>query len=161
MNKTGGKCFFNLYLFTWLHVAEQHVRSRWKWTTCWSTAAHVMIDLRSCRRIDPRPTRFLSGKANECWWRLRRYQVDPWSRRQKVPRGVVHFSLKQGKGSTFSYRREIDNLCRLFSPNRPWTRVFVSDAWPAPVLVSDAWPTPDTFYRPCCEHCDQRMGPSP
>ena len=145
----------------WLHAVEQHVLSRRKWTTCSSAAAHVTIDLRFRRRINPRPTRFLSGKVNECWWRPRRCQVDPWSRRREVARGVLDSFLQQGKGSTFSYRREIDYLCRLFSPNRPWTRVFVSDAWPAPVFVSDAWPTPDTFYRPCCEHCDQRMGPSP
>ena len=32
-----------------------------------------------------------------------------------------------------------------------WTNVFVSDAWPAPT----------TYHRPCCEHCDQRVGRSP
>ena len=40
---------------------------------------HATISLRSRHRSNPRPTRFVSGKAGECRWRPRRYQVDPVS----------------------------------------------------------------------------------
>ena len=90
------------YLFMWLHEAEQHVLSSWKRTTRWSNAAHVTIDVRSRHRINPLPTRFLSGKADECRWRSRRYQVDPWSRSREVARGGLHSSPKPGKGSIFA-----------------------------------------------------------
>ena len=54
------------------------------------------------------------------------------------------------KMSIFCHRRGIENLCRLFSTH-PWTNV----------CVSDAWPVPATYHRPCCGHCDQRVGRSP
>ena len=42
-------------------------------------------------RINPRSSRFVSGKANESRWRPRRYQADPWSRGREVARGVLRF----------------------------------------------------------------------
>ena len=98
MRKTGGKSVIILYLFMWLHQAEQHLLSRWKWTTRWSNGTHVTTDPRSRHKLNPRPTRFLSGKTNECRWRPRPYQVDPWSRSREVARGILHSSPKSGKG---------------------------------------------------------------
>ena len=112
--------------------------------------AHAMIGLRSQHRSNPRPTRFVSGKAGECRRRPRRYQVDPWSRGREVARGVQRSSLKPEKRPIFRHRRGIENFCRLFCTQlRP--NVFVSDAWPALA----------TYHRSFCEHCDQRVGRSP
>ena len=55
------------------------------------------MDLRSPHRINPRPIRFVSGKANKCRWRLRMYQVDPWSRRREIARGVLRSPPKPEK----------------------------------------------------------------
>ena len=52
--------------------------------------------------------------------------------------------------SIFGHRSGIENFCGLFSTH-PWTKAFVSDAWPVPA----------TYQRPCCEHCDQKVGRSP
>ena len=70
--------------------------------------AHATIDLRSWHRINPRPTRLVSGKANEYRWRSRSYQVGPWYRGQEVARGVLHSSPRPEKGSIFCHRRGID-----------------------------------------------------
>ena len=59
-----------------------------------------MIDLRSQHRINPWLTRFVSGKANECRRRPRRYQVDPWSRGGVVARGVLRSCPEAGKRSS-------------------------------------------------------------
>ena len=142
-----------LFLFMRLHAAEP-VLWRWKLSTRWSKTAHVTIDLRSWRRINPRPTGFVPGKAGECRWRHRGYQVDPWSRRREVARGVLRSSPKPEKRSIFYHRRGIENFCRLFSTH-PWTNAFVSDAWPAPATYHRP------CCRPCCQHCDQRVGRSP
>ena len=75
MGKTLFSSFFffcKYYLFTQLHAAEL-VLSRWKLSARWWKIAHATIDLRSGHIINPRPTRFVSGKANECRWRPRRY----------------------------------------------------------------------------------------
>ena len=74
----GGKSFrFAKYnLFTRMHPAKL-VLSRSNLSPRRSKTARVTIDLRSRHRIYPRPTRFVSAKANECRWRTRRYQVDP------------------------------------------------------------------------------------
>ena len=64
-------------------------------------------DRPSISTINPRPTRFVSSKANECRWRPRRYQVDPWSRRRDVARGVLCSSPKPEKRSIFGHRRGI------------------------------------------------------
>ena len=82
--------FLKLYLCMRLHATEP-VLSRWKLTARWSNAAQVTIDLRSQLRTNQRPTRFVSGKANEFRWPPRRYQMDPWSRRGEV---ALHSSPK-------------------------------------------------------------------
>ena len=62
--KRGGECFFIIFV----HAAARGA-------TCVFTlnfvntlikTTHATIDLRSRHRINPRPTRFMSGKANEC-----------------------------------------------------------------------------------------------
>ena len=112
--------------------------------------ANATICLRSRHRSNPRPTRFVSGKAGESRRRPRRYQVDPWSWGREVARGVLRSSPKPEKRPMFCHRRGIENFCCLFSTQqRP--NVFVSDAWPAPA----------TYHRSFCEHCDQRVGRSP
>ena len=111
--------------------------------------AHVKIDRRSRHTINLRPTRFVSGKANECRRRPRRYQVDPWSRGREVAHGVLRSSLKPEKNYILPSERDRD-FCRLFSTHqRP------------NVVVSDAWSAPATQHQPSCEHCDQRVGRSP
>ena len=137
------------YLFTLLYAVELAL-SRWNLSTRWSKTAHATIGLQSRHRINPRPTRFVSGKAGECRRRPRRYQVDLSSREWEVAHGVVRSSPKPEKRSIFRHRRGIENFCRLFSTQqRP--NVFVSDAWPASA----------TYHRSFCEHCDQRVGRSP
>ena len=112
--------------------------------------AHATIGLRSRHRSNPRPIRFVSGKAGESRRRPRRYQVDPWSRGREVARGVLRSSPKPEKRPIFCHRRRMENFCRLFSTQqRP--NVFVSDVRPAPA----------TYHRSFCEHCDQRVGRSP
>ena len=71
--------------------------------------AHAKIGLRSRHRSNPRPTRFVSGKAGECR-RPRRYQVDPWSRGREVARGVQRSSPKPRNRPIFCHRRRIDNF---------------------------------------------------
>ena len=67
----------------------------------------MTIDLRSRHKINQRPIRFVSGKANECRWRPRKYQVDPGSRRRDVAHGVLRSCPKRvyffaiGEGSRF------------------------------------------------------------
>ena len=63
--------------------------------------AHATIGLRSRHRSNPRPTRFVSGKAGECRSWPRRYQVDPWSRGREVARGVLRSSPKPEKKPIF------------------------------------------------------------
>ena len=75
--------------------------------------AHVTIDLRSRHRINPQPTRFVSGKTNECRWRPQRYQVDPWSRRREVAHGVLRSSPKPKKRSIFFAVGEGLRICFL------------------------------------------------
>ena len=112
MRKTGKKGLFDGFffvLFMQVHAAEP-VFSRWKLSTHWSKTAHVTIELRSRHRINSRLTRFVSGKANECRWQHRRYQVDPWSRRREVARNVLRSSPQPEKRSIFLHRRGIENL---------------------------------------------------
>ena len=150
MGNTGTKClFFQDYLFTLLYAAELAL-SRWKLSTRWSKKAHAPLGFRSRHRINPRLTGFVSGKAGECRWQPRRYQVDPWCKGREVARGVLRSSPKPGKMSIFCHRRGIENFCRLFSTQqRP--NVFVSDARPAHT----------TYHRSFCEHCDQRWVGAP
>ena len=60
-------------------------------------SAHAAIDLSSRHKINPRSTRFVSGKASECGWRPRRYVADPWSTGREVARGVLRSSRKPEK----------------------------------------------------------------
>ena len=83
----------------------------------------MTIDLRSQHRIYPRPTRFVSGKANECRWRPRRYQVDPWSRRREVARGVLRSSPKPENMSIFCHRRRNREFLSSVFCTHPWTNV--------------------------------------
>ena len=59
------------------------------------------MGFRSRCRINPRPTRFVSGKTSECRWRHRRYQVDPWSRGREVAHGVLDSSPNPKKKAYF------------------------------------------------------------
>ena len=99
--------------------------SRWKMSTRWSNTAHVTIDLRSRHIIiNPRSTRFVSGKANEwmqqyCRWRPRRCQVDLRSRRREVARRVLRSSPTPEKGVFFLHRRGVEGFCGLFFTH-PW-----------------------------------------
>ena len=104
---------FQFYLFTRLHAAEL-VRSRWKLWTRWSKTSHATMDLRSRHRINPRSTLFVSGKTNECRWRPRRYQVDPWSRGGEVARGVLRSSPNPEKMSIFCHQRQLKFLSSVF-----------------------------------------------
>ena len=93
-----------------LYAAEP-VLSRWKLSTRWSKTAHLAMDLPSPHLINPRLIRFVLGKASECRWRPRRYQVEPWSRRLDVARGVLRSSPKpEKKYCIFCHRRGIDNF---------------------------------------------------
>ena len=76
--------------------------------------AHATIGLRYRHRSNPRPARFVSGKAGKCRCRPRRYQLDPWSRGREVARGVLRSSPKHEKRPIFCRRRGIENFCRLF-----------------------------------------------
>ena len=103
-------------LSTRLHMS---VLSSWKLWTRWSNSACVTIDLRSRHsRINPRPTRFVSGKANGCRWRPRRYRVDPRSRRRGVARGVIRSSPKPGEGLVFAIGEGSRNFVVCFPHTR-------------------------------------------
>ena len=76
--------------------------------------AHVTVDLWSRHGINPRPTRFVLGKANKCRW-PRRYQVDPWSRGREVARGVLRSSPTPEKKVYFlPSKRDRDFLSPVF-----------------------------------------------
>ena len=53
------------------------------------------------KRINPRLTRFVSGKASECRWRPPRYQVDPCSTGRDAAHGVLLSSPKPLKKGLF------------------------------------------------------------
>ena len=78
MGKTEKKCFLGLFV----HAVARGGTCAFtlKIVNTLIKTTHATIGLRSRHRIKPRPTRFVSGKAGECRWRPRRYQVDPWSR---------------------------------------------------------------------------------
>ena len=81
---------------------------------------HATIDLRSRHRINPRPTHFVPGKANERRRRPRRYQVHLWSRGREFARGVLRSSSKAEKNYIFCHWRGMEKFSRLFStPQRP------------------------------------------
>ena len=75
--------------------------------------AHVTIDLRSRHGRNPRPTRFVSGKANERRWH-RKYQVDTWPRRREVARGVLRSSPKPEKVLFLPSGRDWELLSSVF-----------------------------------------------
>ena len=60
-------------------------------------SAHLTIDLRPRHRLNPRPTRSVSGKGNACRWRPRRHQADPRSRGRELAGGVLRYPLKPAK----------------------------------------------------------------
>ena len=112
-----------------------------------SGTAYTTIGLRSRHRINPRPTRFVSGMAGECRWRPWRNPADPRSRGQEVARGVLHSSPKPGKSFFFLPSERGREICRLVcTQQRP--NVFIADAFPVPAM----------YHRSFCEHCDQRVG---
>ena len=53
--------------------------------------------LRSRYRINPRSTRFVSGKASEYRWRPPKFHVEPWSRGREVARDVLRSLPKPEK----------------------------------------------------------------
>ena len=53
--------------------------------------------IRSRYRINPRPTRFVSGKASEYRWRPPKFHVDSWSRGREVARDVLRSLPKPEK----------------------------------------------------------------
>ena len=129
-----------MYFLLRLHAAEP-VLSCWKLSTRWSRTAHVTIDLRSRHRINPRPTPFVSGKANESRWWPRRYQVDPWSRRRDVARGVLR-----------SFSRTWKN-CLVFTTvagSRSFVVCFLDTR--GQTFYVEMWPAPATYHRSFCEH---------
>ena len=143
MRKTGKKGLFDGFffvLFMQVHAAEP-VFSRWKLSTHWSKTAHVTIELRSRHRINSRLTRFVSGKANECRWQHRRYQVDPWSRRREVARNVLR-SSPQPEKKVYFFTSERD---REFVVGFVHTRGQM-------FLYQTPGRRPPTYHRPCCEH---------
>ena len=151
VGKTARKNMF-VFLMLFVHAAERGGTCAFKLNIVNTLikTAHATIGLRSRHRINPRLTRFVSGKASGCRCRPRRHQVDPWSRGREVARDVQRSSPKPEKRSIFCRRRGIEIFCRVFSTQqRP--NVFVSDAWPAPA----------TYHGPWCGHCDQRVGRSP
>ena len=114
MGKAAKNACFLFHLFMRLHAVEL-VLLRWKLSTRWPKTAHATIDLRSRHRITPWPTRFVLGKANECRWRHRRYQIDPCSRRREVATGVLRSSPKPDKMSCFlPWERDRDFLSVVF-----------------------------------------------
>ena len=56
-----------------------------------------MTHLRSRYRINPRLTRFVSGKASEYRWRPPKFHVDSWSRGREVARDVLRSLPKPEK----------------------------------------------------------------
>ena len=103
-------------------------------------SAHATIDLRSRHIINPRSTRFVSGKTSECRWWPRKCHVGPWPRGREVARGVVRSSLftQTRKKTIFRRRRGIEIFCNLFSTHqRP--NVFYQPARPASATWT-LWP---------------------
>ena len=98
------------------HISKLSTRS--------SRTAHATIDLRSRHRINPRPTRFASGKANanidDCLEDIR------WIRSLgsgRLPAASYAFLPNLQKGvlferRAFCHRRGIEIFCRLFSTHQ-------------------------------------------
>ena len=81
--------------------------------------AHATIGLRSRHRSNPRPIRFVSGKAGESRRRPRRYQVDPWSMGREVARGVLHSFPKPEKAYFLPSERDRGLLSPVFYTAAP------------------------------------------
>ena len=77
-------------------------------------SAYATINLRPLHIMNPRSTRVVSGKVNECRWRSRRYQVNPLSRWRDVAGGVLRSSPKPEKRSIFCHVRGIENFVVCF-----------------------------------------------
>ena len=91
--------------------------------------------LRSRYRINPRSTRFVSGKASEYRWRPPKVHVGPWSRGREVARDVLRFLPKPEKMSIFCHRRwiEISVICFLYTSGQMFSQ------------------TGAAYHRPSCE----------
>ena len=148
----GGKKMFIFlgFFFTLLCLyAAELALSRWKLSTRWSKTAHATIGLRSRHRSNPRPTRFVSGKAGECRWRPRRYRVIRGLGGEKLPAALNALLPNLKKGLFFA----IGEGSRIF------VACFLPGTQQRPnVFVSDAWPTPATYHRSFCERCDRWVG---
>ena len=142
--------FFFRILFTLLYAVELAL-SRWKLSTRWSKTAHATIGLPSRHRINPRSTQFVSGKAGECRWRPRRYQVDPWSTGREFARGVLRSSSKPEKKVCFLPSETDREILPVFLHSS--AQMFLYQA--PGCFVSDAWLAPATYHRSFCEHCDE------
>ena len=113
-------------------------------------SAHLTIDLRPRHRLNPRPTRSVSGKGNACRWRPRRHQADPRSRGRELAGGVLRYPLRPEQNVYFyPSERNRENLsCVFFSLHlRPFC-FFCNH-------------TPSAHQRLMCEHCDPWLGRSP
>ena len=93
--------FIGLQVFVHAAVAAEVALLHWKLSRRWSKTVHATIGLRSRHRNNPRPTRFVSGKAFERRLWPRRYRVDPWSRLREVARGVLRSYPKPEKRPFF------------------------------------------------------------
>ena len=96
--------------------------------------------LRSRYRINPRSTRFVSGKASEYRWR-------------------PNFMWIHGLGG-----ERLLVMSYALYPMSEMDRDFLSSAFYTPAVkcfFSDAWQAPAIYYRRSCELCDRRVGRSP
>ena len=86
----------------------------------------------------------MSGKAGECRWLLRRYQVDPWSRGREVARGVVRSSPKPEKKAYFlPSERDRDILSPVFytaAPKYVCIRRLAGARHLSPFVLWTLWP---------------------
>ena len=67
--------------------------------------------------------------------RPRRYQVNPWSRRREVARGVQRSSLKPEKRPIFCHRRGIENFVACFLHSSVHMCLYQTPGWRPPPIT--------------------------
>ena len=77
----------------------------------------------------------MSGKAGEHRGRPRRNQVNPWSRRREVARGVQRSSLKPEKRPIFCHRRGIENFVACFLHSSVHMCLYQTPGWRPPPIT--------------------------
>ena len=147
-----GKVFF-LIIWLFIHAAARGGTCAFTLkivnTLVKNSSRHDRPSIR--HRTNPRPTRFVSGKASECWWRHRRYQVDPWSRGREVcPRRPTLLSQTWKKNIFFAIGEGSRFFVACFRHSRAQTCFYQTPGRHPPRITG--------FF---CEHCDQRVGRSP